>query len=92
MPLSAVQHQQLQQFFSAFQFKEKGAGDSEMDAFLNSVGQAVHVGNPFLTFEGAVPALKIGSSAELGELIYVPWRKCPVDQTSNCPVSKSKYP
>jgi hydroxymethylpyrimidine pyrophosphatase-like HAD family hydrolase len=46
-----------------------GAGDSEMDNFLEAVGQAVHVGNPFLKFEGLVPPIRLRSSAELGELL-----------------------
>ena len=46
-----------------------GAGDSEMDNFLESVGQAVHVGNPFLKFEGMLPPIRLNSSSELGELL-----------------------
>jgi len=47
-----------------------GAGDSEMDSFLKSVGLAIHVGNPFLSFEGLLPPLKVSSSSELGELLF----------------------
>ena len=47
-----------------------GAGDSEMDSFLRSVGLAVHVGNPFLTVEGLVPPIKVKSSSEFGELLF----------------------
>jgi hydroxymethylpyrimidine pyrophosphatase-like HAD family hydrolase len=47
-----------------------GAGDSEMDTFLNAVGLAVHVGNPFLSYKGIVPPLKINNSSELGELLF----------------------
>lgn len=47
-----------------------GAGDSEMDNFLRSVGLAVHVGNVYLSFEGLLPALKLNSSAEFGELLF----------------------
>jgi len=47
-----------------------GAGDSEMDTFLQSVGLAVHVGNPYLTYEGLLPAMKVNSSTELGELLF----------------------
>ena len=47
-----------------------GAGDSEMDTFLNAVGQAVHVGNPFLKHEGLLPSIKLQGSAELGELLF----------------------
>ena len=46
-----------------------GAGDSEMDTFLKGVGQAVHVGNPYLTFESILPPIKLGGSLELGELL-----------------------
>ena len=47
-----------------------GAGDSEMDTFLQSVGLAVHVGNPFLSYEGMLPPVKVNSSTELGELLF----------------------
>lgn len=47
-----------------------GAGDSEMDTFLNSVGLAIHVGNPYLTYEGVMPPLKINNSSEFGELLF----------------------
>ncbi len=47
-----------------------GAGDSEMDTFLNSVGLAVHIGNPYLSFEGLVPPVKLNNSTELGELLF----------------------
>ncbi len=47
-----------------------GAGDSEMDTFLTAVGLAVHVGNPFLKFEGLLPPVKLNSSTELGELLF----------------------
>lgn len=47
-----------------------GAGDSEMDSFLRSVGLAVHVGNPLLSIEGIVPPIKVKSSSELGELVF----------------------
>jgi len=46
-----------------------GAGDSEMDTFLSAVGQAVHVGNPYLQFQGSLPAIRVQGSAELGELL-----------------------
>lgn len=48
-----------------------GAGDSEMDSFLKAVGLAVHVGNPFLNYEGIVPPIKLNNSSELGELLFV---------------------
>lgn len=47
-----------------------GAGDSEMDTFLTSVGLAIHVGNPYLKFEGVLPPVKLKGSAELGELFF----------------------
>ena len=47
-----------------------GAGDSEMDTFLNSVGQAVHVGNAYLTYEGLMPAIKLNNSSEFGDLLF----------------------
>ena len=47
-----------------------GAGDSEMDRFLSAVGQAIHVGNPFLSFEGVLPPIKVNNSSELGELLF----------------------
>lgn len=47
-----------------------GAGDSEMDNFLNAVGLAVHVGNPYLKFEGMLPPVKLKNSTELGELLF----------------------
>jgi len=47
-----------------------GAGDTEMDVFLKAVGLAVHVGNPYLSFEGVLPPLKISGSHELGELLF----------------------
>ena len=47
-----------------------GAGDSEMDNFLSAVGLAVHVGNPFLKYEGVVPPLKVNNSSEFGELLF----------------------
>lgn len=47
-----------------------GAGDSEMDTFLNSVGQAIHIGNAYLTYEGLMPAIKLSNSSEFGELLF----------------------
>lgn len=47
-----------------------GSGDSEMDTFLQSVGQAVHVGNPFLKYTGILPPIKLAGSSELGELFF----------------------
>ncbi len=47
-----------------------GAGDSEMDTFLKGVAQAVHVGNPFLEYQGTLPAIKLQGSAALGDLLF----------------------
>lgn len=47
-----------------------GAGDSEMDIFLRSVGLAIHVGNPLLSLESLVPPIKVKSSSEFGELLF----------------------
>ena len=47
-----------------------GAGDSEMDTFLTAVGQAIHVGNPYLQYEGLLPAIRLESSKELGDLLF----------------------
>ena len=47
-----------------------GAGDSEMDSFLRSVGLAIHVGTPLLSIEGLLPPLKVNSSSEFGELLF----------------------
>ncbi len=62
-----------QQIASYLQFDLKhsiGAGDSEMDSFLRSVGQAVHVGNPLLSIEGLLPPIKVKNSSEFGELLF----------------------
>ena len=62
-----------QQIANHLQFDLKhsiGAGDSEMDSFLKSVGLAIHVGNPLLSIEGIVPPLKVKSSSEFGELLF----------------------
>ena len=47
-----------------------GAGDSEMDSFLRSVGLAIHVGNPLLSIEGLLPPVKVKNSSEFGELLF----------------------
>lgn len=47
-----------------------GAGDSEMDTFLTAVGQAVHVKNPYLKYEGLLPTIRLESSKELGDLLF----------------------
>jgi len=47
-----------------------GAGDSEMDSFLRSVGLAIHVANPLLSYEGLLPPLKVKNSSEFGEILF----------------------
>ena len=47
-----------------------GAGDTELDTFLSSVGLAVTVGNGELTFRGTKQTIKLTSSAELGALLF----------------------
>lgn len=47
-----------------------GAGDSEMDTFLKGVGQAVHVGNPFLNLQGLLPPIRVQGSSGLGDLLF----------------------
>ena len=47
-----------------------GAGDSEMDSFLRSVGLAIHVGNPLLSYEGIMPPIKIKNSTEFGDILF----------------------
>ena len=62
-----------QQIANHLQFDLKhsiGAGDSEMDNFLQSVGLAIHVGNPLLSIEGIMPPIKVKSSSEFGELLF----------------------
>ena len=62
-----------QQIANHLQFELKhsiGAGDSEMDSFLRSVGLAIHVGNPLLSYEGVLPPVKVKNSSEFGELLF----------------------
>jgi len=62
-----------QQIASHLQFELKhsiGAGDSEMDSFLRSVGLAIHVGNPLLTYESLLPPIKVKNSSEFGEILF----------------------
>ncbi len=47
-----------------------GAGDTVMDTFLQGVGQAVHVGNPYLDYHGLLPTIKVKNSSELGDLLF----------------------
>jgi len=62
-----------QQIANHLQFELKhsiGAGDTEMDSFLRSVGLAIHVGNPLLTYEGLLPPIKVKNSSEFGEILF----------------------
>jgi len=46
-----------------------GAGDTEMDSFLNEVGLAVTVGRTGLSFKGKSGTVYVGSPPELGQFI-----------------------
>ena len=47
-----------------------GAGDTKMDAFLEGVGLAVHVGPAELPFRGRLGTIKVTSSLDLGRLLF----------------------
>jgi hydroxymethylpyrimidine pyrophosphatase-like HAD family hydrolase len=47
-----------------------GAGDTELDTFLSSVGLAVMVGNQHLDFRGLIETVKLDTSLELGALLF----------------------
>ena len=47
-----------------------GAGDTELDNFLNGVGLALIVGNNDLKFNGQVDTIKLKDSSELGNLLF----------------------
>jgi hydroxymethylpyrimidine pyrophosphatase-like HAD family hydrolase len=47
-----------------------GAGDAELDTFLQGVGLAVIVGSSGLDFKGQHATLRLANSAELGELLF----------------------
>lgn len=47
-----------------------GAGDTPMDAFLEGVGLALHVGPLDLDYRGRIETLKLGSPKELGYALY----------------------
>ena len=62
-----------QQMANHLQFELKhsiGAGDTEMDSFLRSVGLAIHVGNPLLSYESLLPPIKVKNSSEFGEILF----------------------
>lgn len=56
----------------AFKMKDSiGAGDSEMDKFLEGVGLAVQVGsNPRFPFRGLTDTVKINTSFEFGDFLF----------------------
>jgi len=47
-----------------------GAGDTELDNFLNGVGLASIVGNNDLTFRGQMDTIRLKDSHELGNLLF----------------------
>ena len=47
-----------------------GAGDGDMDNFLNAVGLSVHVGNSNLPFQGKADTLRLANFGEFGDLLY----------------------
>jgi hydroxymethylpyrimidine pyrophosphatase-like HAD family hydrolase len=47
-----------------------GAGDTELDSFLNGVGLALIVGNQDVKFRGLVDTIRLRDSDELGSLLF----------------------
>ena len=47
-----------------------GAGDTELDTFLEGVGLALVVGNNQLHFHGLIDTIKLNNSFELGLLLF----------------------
>ena len=47
-----------------------GAGDTELDSFLDGVGLALIVGNNQLKFRGLVDTIRLSNSEELGSLLF----------------------
>jgi len=47
-----------------------GAGDTELDSFLNGVGLAVLVGNSDLEFKGLIKTIKINDAFRFGALLF----------------------
>jgi hydroxymethylpyrimidine pyrophosphatase-like HAD family hydrolase len=47
-----------------------GAGDTEMDTFLQDVGMAVLVGPNILPFQGIYGSINVAGSSELGDLLF----------------------
>jgi hypothetical protein len=60
--MSEVLHCDLQQ--------SVGAGDTELDTFLEGVGLALLVGGIELPFRGLVDTLKLKDSLELGAVLF----------------------
>ncbi len=54
-----------------------GAGDTEMDTFLNEVGLAIMVGSASLPFCGRSGALRVASPADLGDVLFTVSEKYP---------------
>src|SRR5438876_8617843 len=47
-----------------------GAGDTELDRFLEGVGLAVLVGQANLSFKGKFQTIQLSDSLELGQLLF----------------------
>lgn len=47
-----------------------GAGDTDMDSFLNGVALPVHVSNPNLNFHNPAPTIKVENPAAFGDLLF----------------------
>jgi len=47
-----------------------GAGDTQMDVFLNGVGLAVIVGRHDLAFRGTIQTINLKNSFELGDFLF----------------------
>jgi hydroxymethylpyrimidine pyrophosphatase-like HAD family hydrolase len=62
--------QQMASILSFDMTHSMGAGDSEMDTFLNGVGLSVHIGNSSLPFEGRIATLKLPGFFEFGDLLH----------------------
>lgn|SRR5215211_1300470 len=62
--------QQLANYLGFEMEDSVGAGDSEMDTFLKSVGLAIQVGNNSLPYNGKVASVFASGFAELGELLF----------------------
>jgi hydroxymethylpyrimidine pyrophosphatase-like HAD family hydrolase len=73
-----VTHRGVDKLFGAQQMASRlgvdlfysiGAGDSEMDTFLNGIGLSVHISNPSLPFKGGIATLKLPGFFEFGDLL-----------------------